>query len=108
MAAYIYIIASNKDGPVKIGRSNNPDRRLKQLQTGQDKTLYIFHKELVADDEINQMERAIHKTIGYKRAKGEWFHVSVDEAIDEIRYAKILYEDNLRDETAAEYKKRLT
>jgi predicted GIY-YIG superfamily endonuclease len=105
VSEYIYIIASNANGPVKIGRSADPQKRLKQLQTGHALPLTIHYQQEISGDEVNLMERAVHKMIRHKRLKGEWFAISVEEAIAEVKHAVILYEDNLRPITA---KDRLT
>lgn len=95
MQSYVYVIASSELGPCKIGHSNNPERRLKQLQTGHSETLRIFHKEAVDDFPAAALERVIHETIGYKRARGEWFAVSTEEAIAEIRFGMIAHSERL-------------
>lgn len=48
------------------------------------------------------MERALHKTIAFKRLKGEWFGITVEDAIAEVKHAIMLYSDNLIDKPAAE------
>ncbi|MDP9223823.1 MAG: hypothetical protein M3P18_08185, partial [Actinomycetota bacterium] len=42
-ADYVYFIQSGLDGPVKIGRSIKPKRRLPQLQTGNPDELILRH-----------------------------------------------------------------
>ena len=48
------------------------------------------------------MERALHKTIAFKRLKGEWFRITVEDAIAEVRHAIMLYSDNLVEKSASE------
>ena len=38
----LYIIQSDKTGMIKIGRSKNPQKRLKQLQTGNPNKLKLI------------------------------------------------------------------
>lgn len=91
--SYIYVIAASSEGPVKIGFSKEPEKRLRQLQTGHSEPLHLFYKEEV-NDAARLMEKAVHDTIGYKRARGEWFNVTADDAIAEIRHALIFHSDS--------------
>ena len=67
----LYIIQSDITGDIKIGRSNNPKSRLKQLQTGSPKKL----KLLVEIPNAGHYEKRLHQKLSkYKtRKKGEWF-----------------------------------
>jgi hypothetical protein len=98
---YLYVIASSPEGPVKLGRSADPKRRVRQLQTGHSETLRLYLSEEVSAAEVNAMERAVHKTIGYKRLRGEWFDITVEEAIEEVRHAICFHSGNLEPKTAA-------
>lgn len=88
--AYIYIIGSTIK-PYKIGITKNPNQRLKSLQTGHPNKLNILYKDEVPDDKVRYLEKVIHSTINYSRTKGEWFNIELEEAINEIKYAKMRY-----------------
>jgi hypothetical protein len=90
--SYLYIIAANDQGPVKLGVSDNPGRRLKQLQTGHPQVLSIFHQEQVNAELAYFLERNLHKDIAHKRVRGEWFELSVKEAALHIQFTLIHYE----------------
>ena len=68
----LYIIQSAVTGAFKVGRSADPARRLKQLQTGSPYELRIV---LVVKNGGSQ-EKDIHKClVGYEGGGGsEWFH----------------------------------
>lgn len=69
---HLYIIQSDNTGNFKIGRSKNPRRRLKQLQTGNPNQLKIV---LILENQGHR-ERILHNRINrsiQKRSKGEWF-----------------------------------
>jgi predicted GIY-YIG superfamily endonuclease len=100
--SYLYVISASTSGPCKLGRSNDPEKRLRQLQTGHSETLHLFHQELVTGSEISLMERALHRTIAFKRMRGEWFNITVEEAIAEVRHAVMLYTDNLKPKAASD------
>lgn len=103
MTSYIYIVGASKDGPVKIGLSVDPERRRRQLQTGYPEPLQVFHTEEVESDWVQIMEGIIHRENRHKRLKGEWFRMSVEDAILEIRHAMIRFGTEV--ETKAKYRK---
>jgi len=87
----MYIYAIGTDNRQKIGFSKNPQARLKQLQTGNADQLVLHHYIEVADDRTRLLERYLHKDIGYKKLKGEWFSMTAKEAIDYLTFAEITW-----------------
>lgn len=81
---YLYVIADSLAGPVKLGISKDPQRRVKQLQTGHANHLRVFHAEPFPAAETRLYERCLHRDLGYLRRQGEWFDLSVVEAIAHI------------------------
>ena len=76
---YVYAIRNTTTGNVKLGISRNPEKRLKQLQTGNDCTL-----ELVAYRKAEnsfQDESALHHAHSAAHIRGEWFNESASNAI---------------------------
>lgn len=93
--SYIYIIGT--DEQVKIGFSKHPEKRLKQLQTGNMNKLKLYYKEEIQDTKVRIVEKLIHRDlISYKKV-GEWFAISPTDAISHLQFAKIRYDsdDNL-------------
>jgi hypothetical protein len=68
---------------VKIGRAYCPIRRLASFQTGCPRRAYQLEHAVYFHDS-HEAERAIHEQIGHLRLEGEWFAVTVDEAINTI------------------------
>ena len=66
---YVYMIYCKEDNTVKIGNSINPQKRLAQLQTGNNKTLTLIG--LIRGDQT--LEKNIHNLFSSYRIKGEWF-----------------------------------
>lgn len=93
-SSFIYVIASNELGPTKIGVSVNPAKRIKQLQTGHEGTLRLFYVEEFDSKEIYKIERIIHRTLALQRLRGEWFSISVEKAILEVKFALIRHADD--------------
>lgn len=100
MKDYIYIIC-NEDEYVKIGVSKHPHKRLKQLQTGNQSKLQLFHIE---EFECNrkhllQIESKLHKDCQYlcKHINGEWYKIPV-ENLEKLKslviYYRIRYEND--------------
>lgn len=80
----LYIISNHK-GQVKIGISKHPEKRLKQLQTGNPHPLKlegVFHVEDYYEKRLHYLLRNFKA-----RHKGEWFNISVKnmfELLDEV------------------------
>ena len=81
----LYVIASD-NGLIKLGRSQEPDSRLRSLQTATGNMLRLCHTTELRDD-CAAIENAAHRLLADKRKAGEWFDVGVDEAIDAVRAA---------------------
>lgn len=88
--SYIYIIGTNQP-PYKIGITINPEQRLRSLQTGFPYPLKILYLEKCLINEYKQLEKEIHNTLSYKRTKGEWFNLDLDQAIHEIKFVIIRF-----------------
>jgi len=91
--SYIYVICEKDKSPVKIGFSVDPHKRLKQLQTGHPSILTLHHFEEVEDGSVKVLERIIHKENKHNRVSGEWFNLTPEEAIFEIKHAIMRYGD---------------
>lgn len=81
MDAYIYVIGT-ADGPLKIGYARDPEERLSALQTGTADKLILFRK--VRHPRAQVVESRVHKALRSHRHNGEWFVVSVDQALQTI------------------------
>ena len=72
----LYIIQSKMTGDFKVGKSKNPVKRLKQLQTGSPYEL----KLILTLKEQGHKEKYIHKyimTSNKRKCKGEWFDLDL-------------------------------
>ena len=67
----IYFIQAGNDGPIKIGKAQNPEARRRELQTGNHKKLKLI-TEIPGDKE---REDSIHNDLQdhQYRAGSEWF-----------------------------------
>lgn len=87
--SFLYVIASHPSGPVKLGLSRHPEKRVRQLQTGCSEPLSIFHIEEVEEDRVKIAEKALHRLLNHKRVRGEWFDLSVEEAVSEVLFIRM-------------------
>lgn len=92
--SYLYCIAAAQHdrGPCKIGLSANPDRRVRQLQTGHPEALDVRYREPVPSERVRHYEQALHHDLSYLRRAGEWFDIDVATAIKQIQFTIIHYE----------------
>lgn len=90
--SFIYIISpDNNPNLCKIGLSKNPEKRLKQLQTGNAEKLVLKYTKEIAETKVKTMEKTIHQTLRLYKESGEWFSISVDNAILELEWHFIRY-----------------
>jgi predicted GIY-YIG superfamily endonuclease len=74
---YLYIIQMKGTLYYKIGVSNNLNKRLSTLQTGNPIKLYIVRYYLIYTD-ANRLEKLIHNYLSEYHIHLEWFCISVD------------------------------
>ncbi len=74
MESYIYIIHDGENN-VKIGKSDNPKKRVKSLQTGHPKNLEVLKTFSVPKSKVFKIEKECHRKLNTSYEKrGEWFH----------------------------------
>lgn len=70
----IYFIQVDGGGPVKIGKTNNLEERLRGLQTGHHKKLNILFSFDVPDEKADYAENHIQNVFIDHRIRGEWYN----------------------------------
>lgn len=90
--SYIYIIGTEEQ--IKIGFSKQPEKRLKELQTGNEKKLQLFYKEEIQDSKVRIVEKLIHRDLRRYHKSGEWFTMKPEDAISTLQFAKIRYDSD--------------
>jgi len=68
--SYLYVIIDT-DGARKLGFSMNPDKRVKELQTGNPKELSVEYRLPVRERRL--AEKSLHALFPAERIRGEWF-----------------------------------
>jgi hypothetical protein len=68
---YVYMIVDEINKVCKIGKSVNPDERIKSLQTSYPHKLTL--KQKVKTNNMDVLERHIHKKYKEYKLQGEWF-----------------------------------
>lgn len=67
--------------PVKIGLTQNLDKRIAALQTGFPHRLHPYLLVQVPSDKARSAERACHDKLKASRLSGEWFNVTPEQAV---------------------------
>jgi hypothetical protein len=83
----VYLIKS-EGSTYKIGTSKNPEKRRKQLQTGNQEEL-----ELISTFESKfptLLEKTLHNKYQHLKTNGEWFGLSLEEEVKFIENCKKL------------------
>jgi hypothetical protein len=83
---FVYLICSEVDGklqgPCKVGISDKPDKRLRQVQTGSPSKLVIAFAFRIWNRRFAQVfEAAFHAAHEDHRLNGEWFDLSAKDAL---------------------------
>ncbi len=88
---YVYVLKAQRphDDCSKIGRTNNPKKRLHDF--GVKLPYKVTPVLIVRSDDCHESERLLHEAYKEKRIDGEWFKLS-DADIESIRYAALWHE----------------
>jgi len=70
---------SMEEGYYKIGVSKKPQRRLKQLQTGNSSELKLINT--YSSEFANKIEKFLHNIYSGWKKNGEWFDIPITEAL---------------------------
>ena len=76
---YIYFINVLGTDLYKVGYTNNLNRRLREIQTGNEQTLVLnLFIEFPTRFDARKNERAIHDSLKELNMNGEWFEIDPD------------------------------
>lgn len=99
---YIYAIG-HPHGYVKIGRSKDPQHRLKNHQTSTPYELWIIVQIPVTDGE--KIERELHEEFSNRHVRGEWFEL-LDEDYDLLVDMAKMIDSERQFNSVEEYRKQ--
>ncbi|GGY71276.1 hypothetical protein GCM10010363_60650 [Streptomyces omiyaensis] len=85
--SFVYVIGPVGSTRVKIGTSNNPEKRLKELQTGNPERLEV----LWSTHGGRELESALHGAFAAFRVEGEWFDFADIDPVGAIPHAVHTY-----------------
>lgn len=115
---YLYIIGNNmrlftkKHNEIrfiKVGISQDPEKRLKQLQTGCPFPLAII--KLFKHDDARYLEQELHKDLERYNTSGEWFMIPQSGLTSTIKHLSKLVDSkkpNIKISSADRYKTHLS
>ena len=87
---YIYLIQSLENSYYKIGISNNPKRRIKELSTGNPSQLKLV--ETYQSEHAEKIERTLQRRYSYLRKEGEWFDMGISNEVSFLNECKQIEE----------------
>jgi hypothetical protein len=90
MVKSVYLIQSLEEGYYKIGVSKNPKKRVKQLQTGNSSELKLIAS--FSSEYAHKIEKSFHSRFSYLKKEGEWFDLSLIEALSFVEDCKRIHE----------------
>jgi predicted GIY-YIG superfamily endonuclease len=83
---YIYLIQSLENSYYKIGVSKHPNKRIKELQTGNSSELKLI--ETYQSEFAYLIEKTLQRKYSYLRKEGEWFDMSISNEVSFINECK--------------------
>jgi len=82
---YVYLIAESETGFCKIGVSQDPVFRLRELQTATPHELQLVYIiECTGDSDARRLEAILHARYRAYWASGEWFRVPADNIVADL------------------------
>lgn len=85
MGLSVYIISATGSGLLKVGVSHNPNGRMRTLSTSLPYKLKVERTWPRTD--AYQIEGATHDILAEHRLNGEWFNVTLDQAVKAVERA---------------------
>jgi len=76
---YIYLIQSLENGYYKIGVSKHPQKRIKELQTGNSSELKLIQSYM--SEHAHMIEKSLQRQYLHLKKEGEWFDLSIKEDV---------------------------
>lgn len=81
MSTYIYVISDGDSWRCKIGVAQDPEKRLRQLQTGNASRLHLVHASACKSRKVAEVgESLCHEFLSDSNIRGEWFTVNPELA----------------------------
>lgn len=79
-AGYVYLLKETNGIHYKIGRTNNPENRVKEF--GVKLPFKVEYTHLIQTDDMYALEAELHIRYASKRVDGEWFLLSEDDVLE--------------------------
>ena len=74
---FVYFIKNTETARFKIGRTQNVEDRLCQLQTGNDCPLILY--KIIPSENSAELETSLHNKFAEYHIRGEWFAISEEQ-----------------------------
>lgn len=82
---YVYVVRQAKTNYIKIGVSDDPEERIRYLQTSSPSLLSIHYViDCQSSGDALKVERLLHERYKSKRLEGEWFDIPYFKVIEDL------------------------
>lgn len=81
----VYVITHPRLTGVKIGKAFDAESRLRGYQTGCPERAYTLSYVSTYTADCAALEKAVHESLASTRLQGEWFAITVDQAVQSIK-----------------------
>lgn len=86
MSSSVYLIQAIVTGLYKIGVSKHPNKRLKELKTGNGSDLKLITTYI--SEYPYKVEKALHNNLSHLKREGEWYKLSLEDELSFIPKCK--------------------
>lgn len=88
---YIYLIQSLENSYYKIGVSKHPNKRIKELQTGNSSELKLI--ETYQSEFAHKIEKSLQNRYAHLKKEGEWFDLSIENEVSFKKECRLIEEN---------------
>lgn len=87
--AFVYVIGETCNGPIKLGATDNPPKRLGELQVANPRELFLYHS--LQHPAAIDVEAWAQRRLRDRHIRGEWYDVNPAEAANLLAEAVTLH-----------------
>ncbi len=87
---HVYLIQSLENSYYKIGVSVHPEKRVRELQTGNSSPLRLI--ETYQSEFANKIEKTLQRRYSHLKKEGEWFEMSISNEVSFLQECRVIDE----------------
>jgi predicted GIY-YIG superfamily endonuclease len=90
---FVYLLKLSESGYYKIGHTNNINKRIKELSTGNPEEIVLISK--YSSKYYKEIENYLHNIHKFYNIKGEWFNLDIEDELKFIDNCKLCEKNHI-------------